>query len=197
MEDLNPGRASEPTKIPTLNPPMDRTAVGIARGAEREIPERYRHIRGWGADLEIANRPAYPKERMPPRLDPLPIPDGDQQSQTVEVFHSNERPAMTPVFGTSVPPSGLSGMIRRHAFKRSENDIRHWLWLLLADRVNMGEGLVSDLAHGHVPNLYKEAGGPAAMRLNRSQTIRHLTVKAAVFGAILGGAVYMARRRRR
>ena len=25
------------------------------------------HIPGWGADLDPANRPAYPKERTPPR----------------------------------------------------------------------------------------------------------------------------------
>ncbi len=70
-----------------------------------------------------------------------------------EVITHHERPGMTPVFGTSVPPSGLSGKMRALAFRYSENDIRHWLILLAADRVNVGEGLLEDLAHGHVPNV--------------------------------------------
>ena len=100
-------------------------------------------IPGWGADLDPADRPAYPKERRPPRLDRIPTP-GQQQSD-VEVFHSTERGGVTPVFGTSVPPSGLSGMLRRRAFRRRENDVRHWMMLLLADRVNVVEGLLEDL----------------------------------------------------
>jgi len=102
-------------------------------------------IPGWGADLDPANRPAYPKERMPPRLDNVPWGQPEQQQSEVLVLHSTERPGITPVFGTSVPPSGLSGMLRKRAFRRSENDIRHWLMLLFADRVNVVEGLVSDL----------------------------------------------------
>jgi hypothetical protein len=106
----------------------------------RADPDR---IPGWGADLDPADRPAYPKERRPPRLDRIPAP-GQQQSD-VEVFHSTERAGVTPVFGTSVPPSGLSGVLRRRAFRRSENDVRHWMMLLLADRVNVVEGLFEDL----------------------------------------------------
>ena len=102
-------------------------------------------IPGWGADLDPANRPAYPKERMPPRLDNVHWSQPEQQQSDVRVFHSTERGGITPVFGTSVPPSGLSGVLRKRAFKRSENDLRHWLMLLLADRVNVVEGLFSDL----------------------------------------------------
>ena len=64
---------------------------------------------------------------------------------TLFVIASGERPGITPVFGTSVPPSGLSGWIRRRAFRRSESDLRHWMLLLLADRVNVAEGLVDDV----------------------------------------------------
>ena len=104
--------------------------------APRARPPRD-HITGWGADLDHANRPAYPMERTPPRLQGIPslVP----QLQKVEILRSNERPGLTPVFGTSTPPSGLSGMLRRAAFKFSENDLRHWLILLFADRVNVGD----------------------------------------------------------
>lgn len=57
----------------------------------------------------------------------------EQQPVTVEVLHSNERPNITAVFGTSTPPAGLSGVIRRYAFKQRELGYGHWLPLLLAD----------------------------------------------------------------
>ena len=101
-------------------------------------------IPGWGADLDPANRPAYPRERTPPRLDNVHWDQPEQQASDVLVLHSIERPGITPVFGTSVPPSGLSGAIRKRAFRRSENDLRHWLMLMFADRVNVVEGLLQD-----------------------------------------------------
>ena len=101
-------------------------------------------ILGWGADLDRANRPAVPMEHMPPRLEGVHWDEPAQQAVTVEVLHSVERPGITPVFGTSAPPRGLSGWMRRRAFRRSESDIRHWMMLLAADRVNVVEGLFSD-----------------------------------------------------
>jgi hypothetical protein len=106
--------------------------------------ERFKDIQGWGADRDPNDRPAHPKERIPPRLDGIHWDQPPQQLSTVEILVSNERPGITPVYGTSVPPSGLSGFLRRRAFKRSENDLRHWVTLLLADRVNVVEGLLSD-----------------------------------------------------
>jgi hypothetical protein len=97
------------------------------------------------------------------------------------------------VFGTSVPPAGVSGMIRAGAFRFSENDLRHWAMLLLADRVNVVEGIIEDLAHGHVPNLFAEMGGPAEWRYNRSGFVR----KAVVAGAVVGLLLYVNSRRRR
>lgn len=37
------------------------------------------------------------------------------------------------------------------AYKLGENDIRHWLLLFLADRINVVEGIGQDLMNGHVP----------------------------------------------
>ena len=48
------------------------------------------------------------------------------------VYLMNERPSPSAVFGISVPPSGLSGLIRRLAFRYNGNRYRHWLPLLLA-----------------------------------------------------------------
>lgn len=149
--------------------------------------EDFAHIPGWGADLDKADRPACPMEHMPPRLDVTEDRRFPAQQPRVDVLHSNERPGLTPLFGTSAPPSGLSGGLRRVAFKFSENDLRHWLLLLAADRVNMVEGLVGDLAHGHVPNIYAEVGGPAAVRHNPAGVARKalaLTALAAVAIAV-------------
>lgn len=149
-------------------------------------------IQGWGADLDPAVRPAVPRERTPPRLDNVPWEAPSPQRRTVKVFHSTERPGLTPVFGTSTPPSGVSGLIRGVAYRYSENDLRHWLMLLFADRVNVVEGILDDLAHGHVPNLFAEMGGPAEWKHNRAGFLR----KAFIAGMALTIALYLLRRRR-
>ena len=102
-------------------------------------------VLGWGADLDPADRPAVPMERTPPRLEGLHWNDPPEAQRTaMEILVSAERPTLTPVFGTSTPPSGLSGWIRRRAFHHSENNLRHWLMLMMADRVNVVEGVFQD-----------------------------------------------------
>lgn len=147
-------------------------------------------IQGWGADLDRRNRPAVPMERMPQRLDVSGRPPA-QQIQRMEVLVSPERPHITPLFGTGAPPRGLSGVLRRLAFKTTENDIRHWLLLLLADRVNMVEGIGQDLARGHVPNMLSEMGIKAEWEHNRAGLVK----KAAVATAVAGVAYYLLSRR--
>jgi hypothetical protein len=151
---------------------------------------RFAHIRGWGSDLPRARRPAVPMEHRPPRLEVLPEPPS-QQPVEVEILHSTERPGITPLFGTPLPPKGLSGILRRRAFHHSENDLRHWLMLLAADRVDMVEGLVADLRHGHVPRLYAETGGRAELRHNPAGAAR----KAAALLAVAGVACWLWSRR--
>lgn len=151
-------------------------------------------IPGWGADLDPARRPAVPMARTPPRLEHEPPPLTHQTNRgLVKVFHSTERPGLTPVYGTSTPPSGFSGLIRGAAFRYSENDLRHWLMLLFADRVNVVEGILDDLAHGHVPNVFAEMGARAEWRHNRAGFVR----KALIASAAIGLAVYLVQRRRR
>jgi hypothetical protein len=152
-------------------------------------------IQGWGADLDPGVRPAVPKERTPQRFVNAHWDDIEPQpSRGVQVFHSTERPGLTPVYGTAQPPKGLSGLIRKAAFRRSENDLRHWLMLLFADRVNVVEGIIEDLAHGHVPNLFAEMGGPAEWKYNRKGFIRKAIIAGGVVGLLL---VLNSRRRRR
>ncbi len=168
----------EPTTA-TAAPPTDRP------GARR--PD----IVGWGADLDRADRPAVPMERTPPRLEHPPEHDPEPQRSAVRVLHSTERPGLTPLYGTPCPPTGLSGWMREVAFKQSENDIRHWLLLLAADRVNVVEGVVQDLARGRVPNVFAEMGIRSAWKHDRDGVIRKAVIATVVVAFLL------ARRRRR
>jgi len=145
--------------------------------------EAYAHIPGWGADLDHNNRPAYPMERTPPRLENVHWTHPEQQPINVKVYHSTERPGITPVFGTSTPPTGLSGKIRSGAYKLSENDIRHWLLLFLADRINVVEGLGQDLKNGYVPNVFAEMGIRSELRHNPAGLARKVLIVSAVVGA--------------
>jgi hypothetical protein len=161
--------------------------------SQRPTREQLSHIQGWGADLDRKNRPAVPMEHMPARfIHPYEgrIP---QQQENVEVLVSTERPGITPIFGSKQPPKGLSGMIRRAAFRWSENDMRHWLLLLAADRVNVVEGIGEDLAHGKVPNVLSEMGIKAEWEHNRAGLVK----KAVLTGVVLGTVVYLMRRRER
>ena len=48
----------------------------------------------------------------------------------------------TPVFGTAQPPRGLSGRLRRAAYGIPDHFARHWMLLILADRVDVLESRV-------------------------------------------------------
>ena len=149
------------------------------------IAGKYTHIKGWGIDADPENDPTYPmKHWTGDDHERLNYEKAPQQTQTVEILHSNERPNLTRVFGTSAPPSGLSGKIRRYAFKHSEGEWSHWLPLILADRINMIEGIVDDLKRGHIPNIIAERGWTAEWKYNR----KNLLTKVAV-GAFVGTAV--------
>ena len=148
----------------------------------------YKNIPGWGMDADPENEPTYPmKNYTGDDHNRLNYERADQQPIDMEILMSNERPAMTRVFGTSVPPSGLSGTIRRYAFKHSEDSYRHWLPLILADRINVFEGLVEDIRHGHFPNIASERGWKVEWKYNR----KGMAVKLATVTA-LSIMVYLA-----
>jgi hypothetical protein len=138
-------------------------------------------VKGWGIDADPENDPVYPmKIRNNGEHAGYSWERPPQQPITVEVLHSNERPNVSSVFGTSTPPAGLSGMIRRAAFNYSENSYGHWVPLMLADRVGMVEGVVTDLAYGHVPNIFGEMGLKAEWEHNRKSLVTKIVVGALI-----------------
>src|SRR3954464_5066556 len=75
------------------------------------------HIPGWGIDADPENDPTYPmKHWNGADYERFNYEKPPQQPQHIEVLHSIERPGITRVFGTSTPPKGLSGSLRRYAF---------------------------------------------------------------------------------
>ena len=54
----------------------------------------------------------------------------------------NVKADLTPVFGSSVPPKGLSGMIRRLGYKYPEHHAARWLIIMMGDRVDVWESRI-------------------------------------------------------
>ena len=155
-----------------------------------ETPKELAHIKGWGIDIDPKNDPTYPmKHRTNEEHKGYSWTRPTLQPVTVEKLQSIERPNITAVYGSAVPPSGLSGMIRRMAFKYSENHYGHWLPLILADRVNVVEGILEDFVGGKFPNIFMEKGYDAEWKHNKASLVTKLGAAALLTGAVVALAV--------
>jgi len=140
---------------------------------------------GWGIDADPENDPTYPmRDASKDSRGGMDWQRPTIQPQNIEVLRSTEHNRRTAVFGTSVPPSGLSGMIRREAFKRSEGKWSHWLMLLAADRLNVVEGIGNDLLHGRLPNIPAEMGIKSEIAHNMPGLVRKVAVTGTVLALI-------------
>jgi hypothetical protein len=113
-------------------------------------------IPGWGADLDPVDRPSFPKEQLDPTIDAT-LPD--RQPETWPRERSIEHGMLPPVFGTSCPPKGVSGVMRRLAYRRySEARAAHWLILVAADRVDALENHLRSFATLRPDNPITQTG---------------------------------------
>ena len=116
-------------------------------------------IPGWGADLDPADRPAVPQELadgVPPQAH-WDLPEDQEEQWPRE--RSIEHARLTPVFGTACPPHGVSGAIRKLAYRRySEGRAAHWLLLIAADRVDAWESHLRSFLTLHPDNPITETG---------------------------------------
>lgn len=166
----------------TVNPELDRKLANAPK-----------HIPGWGHDADPNNNPTYPmKHYTGADHQRIHYDRPPQQPVTVELLKSIERPTVSRVYGTSTPPAGLSGAIRRYAFRHSESTMMHWVPLVVADRVAVVEGIVDDLRKGIVPNIFAEKGWKAEWKYNRAGLIK----KVAVTVGVVALAIMWMRRRR-
>jgi hypothetical protein len=166
--------------------------------------ELRRRIPGWGADLDPKDRPSYPQEQLDPARSGAHWTFPDRQPERWPRERSIEHQMLPPVFGTSCPPRGLSGAIRRFAYaKYSEARAAHWLLLLAADRVDVVESRVEALLRGHPDNPVTESGirsefthGGIRSRVGQGRAdVNHQPLDLLVAGApwlVLGGAAVLA-----
>lgn len=179
---------------------MERTEDVMSSGT----PASVRAIHGWGADVDPAVRPAVPKE-TPSDVHTVRGRRAQQQIADVKIFVSVEHPDITPVFGTTCPPRGLSGALRTFAYKFGEGRLAHWMTLMLADRVDVVEGLFDDLAHGRMPHPVRERGWKAAAthsHAGKGRTAERvggtkMILGVAAVGLVIGGVAMMMSKRHR
>ena len=177
------------------------------------LPETIEQLRaripGWGADLDPADRPSVPREKLDPGASGARWDFPERQPELAPRERSVEHAFLTPVFGTSCPRKGLSGVLRTLAYQRySEGRAAHWLILIAADRVDVLESSVSALRAGHPDNPLTETGvlgelkrHPLRSRFGRGRAdLAHQPLDVLIVGApwlVAGGLAYAAVRRLR
>ena len=127
------------------------------------LPETFEQLRaripGWGADRDPRNRPSVPREVFDPGATGAHWELPEQQPELVPRERSIEHARLTPVFGTSTPTKGLSGVLRTYAYRRfSEARAAHWLVLIAADRVDAVESHLASFATLRPDNPITETG---------------------------------------
>jgi hypothetical protein len=110
------------------NPTLS-AAARILTGSARPEP----------VDLDRARRPGVPKERPPQPWPNARQPIARMQATPSVPEHARPGKPMPPVYGTAVPLRGLSGAVRRAAYRYPDHDVRHWTMLLFGDRVDSWE----------------------------------------------------------
>jgi hypothetical protein len=154
-------------------------------------------IPGWGADLDPADRPAFPRER-PGIVTGAHWDLPEQQPLRGPCERSVEHERLTPVFGTAQPLHGASGAIRRFAYDRySEGQTAHWLLLVLGDRVESASAHVRSFFTRRPDDPITQSGvlgelghRPIASRVNRGRIdMKHAWLDPVI---IVGPWVLMA-----
>jgi hypothetical protein len=176
--------------------------VGYTREKPKIAPdteELRRTIPGWGVDLNPADRPSYPKERVEPTGAHWDFPE--RQPERYPREKSTEHKFLTPVFGTAQPLKGVSGAIRRWAYTYSEGRMAHWLLLIVGDRVDVLESRFVGLFRLHPDNPITETGVLREFKNNAYRTrfgqhrtdLKHLPIDLVMWAApyaVIGAGIY-------
>jgi hypothetical protein len=139
-------------------------AVPVPSHTARYVPKDVRKINGWGADLDPADRPSVPHE-LPSNVMTARGEVKHRQTPRTKIYISNEMPDLTPVFGETVPPHGLSGMLRDFAFQYGEGTSRHWMTLMLADRIDRVESAFPDGDGRGITTILSVAGAVVGLAI--------------------------------
>jgi hypothetical protein len=93
---------------------------------------------GRSADVSREVRPGVPRQRRP-TPDPGAHWERPEQQRGTPLLARAGLRAATPVFGTAQPVHGLSGVLRRAAYRSPEHETGRWVLLFVADRVDVLE----------------------------------------------------------
>ncbi len=122
-------------------------------------------IRGAGLDAKPERQPGVPMEIDPPRAaGNAHWNEPERQIDPGTVLKRKGLDELTPVFGTAIPPRGLSGFMRRAAYRIPEHHTSHWFVLLAADRVDALEHRVQKLLPFALPAAVVGAAAMAYAR---------------------------------
>lgn len=179
-------------------------AYTAERPASTESPDQLRaRIPGWGVDLDPNDRPSVPRERFEPGLSGAHWHFPERQPEKWPRERSMEHKFVTPVFGTSCPPKGVSGTMRKYAYRRfSEGRAAHWLILVAADRVDALGSHLRSFVSLRPDNPITETGvlsefshhGIASRAGKKRADLAHQPLDAIIVAApwVLGGRVAYA-----
>ncbi len=103
------------------------------------------HPGGHGVDAALNLRPGVPRERHAV-ADPGAHWERPAQQADLSPLSRSGLRAATPVFGTSAPPHGLSGAVRRLAYRIPEHRTSRWALLLAGDRIDVLESRLAGAA---------------------------------------------------
>jgi hypothetical protein len=93
-----------------------------------------------GHDLPATERPGVPMETQPRALTPtVHWTEPARMKPQRGITKRRELKSLTPVYSTALKPKGIAGLLRRLAYRIPETEARHWMTLLLADRVDVVE----------------------------------------------------------
>ena len=178
--------------------------------AKPPLPETTEQLRaripGWGADLDPKDRPSVPKLSYRDDLTGAHWDFPERQPETWPRERSIEHKFLTPVFGTSCPPKGLSGVLRKLAYRRwSEATAAHWLVLMAADRVDSLESSVTSVLRLKPDNPLTETGirselthrGLSSRARRGRADLKHQPLDAVIVATpwlLRAGAVYLGAR---
>ncbi|MCI2240463.1 hypothetical protein MO973_33800 [Paenibacillus sp. TRM 82003] len=192
--------APEGDRLDHLDPEDPAYTYTAAKPPLPETPEQLRaRIPGWGVDLDPADRPAFPRERFDPDLNGAHWEFPERQPERLPRERSIEHAFLTPVFGTATPLKGVSGAVRRYAYRYGEARTAHWLLLIAADRVDSVEETVRSFASRHPDDPVTETGvlaeathGGLRSRFGRGRAdVHHQVLDPVVVAApwVVGGVV--------
>jgi hypothetical protein len=147
-----------PRNVPAVEGDLPRPYWASTTRAVPPLDEVRRTIPGWGVDLNPEDRPAVPMEDFDPGATNAHWDFPERQPERSPREMSPEHGVLPPVFGTSCPPRGISGAIRKYAYTLSEGRTSHWMLLVLADRIDVLESRVEGVLEGHPDNVIGETG---------------------------------------